>query len=62
MTSMGLVRMFKGDFTEKRAEKFQPVSMGGREEGQECADPGTRTPIGTSENYLKIVGIKYVNH
>ena len=34
------------------AENFQLVSMGGRAEGQSCADPGARTPIGTSGNFL----------
>ena len=29
-------------------EKCPLVSMGGRAEGQACADPGARTPIGAS--------------
>jgi hypothetical protein len=33
------------------AEKFPLVSMGGRAEGQACADPGARTPIGASGNF-----------
>jgi hypothetical protein len=28
------------------------VSMGGRAEGLACADPGARTPIGASGNYI----------
>ena len=34
------------------AKKFPLVSMGGRAEGQACADPGARTPIGASGNFL----------
>ena len=36
------------------AEKFPLVSMGGRAEGLACADPGARTPIGTSGNFLNL--------
>ena len=35
-----------------RSEKFPLVSMGGRAEGQACADPGARTPIGASGIYF----------
>ena len=28
------------------------MSMGGRAEGLACADPGARTPIGVSGNYI----------
>ena len=35
-------------------EKFPLVLFGGWAEGQACADPGARTPIGTSGNYLNI--------
>ena len=34
------------------AEKFPLVSMGGRAEGLTCADPGARTPISSSGNFL----------
>ena len=34
------------------AEKCPLVSMGGRGEGLACADPGARTPISASENFL----------
>jgi hypothetical protein len=33
------------------AKKFLLVSIGGREEGLACADPGTRTPNGASVNF-----------
>ena len=29
--------------------------MGGRAEGLACADPGARTPIGASENFVVIL-------
>ena len=40
--------MFEGDSADMCARKFPLVSMGGRAEGLACADPGARTPIGTS--------------
>ena len=52
MTSEGLGEMFRGDSAETCAEKFLLVSIGGRAEGLACADPGARTPIGASGNYL----------
>ena len=33
----------------RKADKIPLVSMGGRAEGQACADPWVRTPIGASE-------------
>ena len=48
MTSEGLGEMFEGDSADTRAGKFPLVSMGGRAEGLACADPGARTPIGSS--------------
>ena len=36
------------------AEKFPLVSMGGRAEGLACADPGARTPIGTSRILVRV--------
>ena len=48
MTSEGLGEMFEGDSAEMCAGKFPLMSMGGRAEGLECADPGARTPIGLS--------------
>ena len=50
MSSYGLGEMFQGDSADRCAGKFQLVSMGGRSEGQACADPGARTPIGASRN------------
>ena len=52
MTSEGLGEMFEGESADMCAGKFPLVSMGGRVEGLACADPGARTPIGTS-------GIRY---
>ena len=42
--------MFEGNSVDMCAGKFLPVSIGGRAEGLACADPGARTPIGTSGN------------
>ena len=54
MTSEGLGEMFEGDSADTCAGKFPLVSMEGRAEGLACADPGVRTPIGTS-GILKLV-------
>ena len=51
MTSEGLGEMFEGDSADTCAGKFPLVSLGGREEGLTCADPGARTPMGASGNY-----------
>ena len=50
MTSEGLGEMFEVDSTDMCAGKFPLVSMVGQAEGLACADPGSRTPIGTSGN------------
>ena len=55
MTSEGLGEMFEGDSADMCAGKFPLVSMWGRAEGLACADPGARTPIGASGNFLKKV-------
>ena len=47
MTSEGLGEMFEGDSADMCA-------MGGRAEVLACADPGGRTPIGVSGNFLEI--------
>jgi hypothetical protein len=52
MTSEGLGEMFEGDSADTGAGKFPLVSMGGRAEGLACTDPGARTPIGASGNFL----------
>ena len=52
MTSEGLGEMFEGDSADMYAGKFPLVSMGGRAEGLACADPGARTLIGASGNFL----------
>ena len=48
MTSEGLGEMFEGDSADTGAGKYPLMLMGGRAEGQVCADPGARTPIGVS--------------
>ena len=55
MTSEGLGEMFEGDSADTCAGKFPPVSMGGQAEGLACADPGARTPIGASRNFLVVL-------
>ena len=52
MTSKGLGEMFEGDSADMCAGQFPLVSMRGRAEGLACADPGARTPIGASGNFL----------
>jgi hypothetical protein len=47
MTSEGLGDMFKGDSADTGAGKF-PLVL----EGLACADPGARTPIGASGNFI----------
>ena len=54
MTSEGLGEMFEGDSADTCAGKYPLVSMGGRAEGLACADPGARTPIGASGNFISI--------
>ena len=48
MTSEGLGNMFVRDSADTCTGKFQLMSMGGRAEGQACADPGARTPNSAS--------------
>ena len=55
MTSEGLGDMFEGDSADMFAGKFPLVLMGGRAVGLACADPGARTPIGASRNFLYVV-------
>ena len=55
MTSEGLGEMFEGNSADMCARKFPLVSMGGRAEGLVCADPGARTPIGASGNFLSFL-------
>ena len=52
MTSDVLGEMFEGDSADTYAGKIPLVSIGGRAEGLACSDPGARTPIGVSENFL----------
>ena len=55
MTFEGMGEMFEGDSADTCAGKFPLVSMRGRAEGLACADPGARTPIGASGNFLYVV-------
>ena len=52
MNSEGLEEMFEGDSGDMCAGKFPLMSMGARAEGLACTDPGARTPIGVSGNFL----------
>ena len=52
MTSEGLGGMFEGDSANMCARKFPLMSMGGLVEGLACADPGARTPIGSSGIFI----------
>jgi hypothetical protein len=52
MTSDGLGEMFEGDSADTCARKFSLTSMGGWAESVACADPGARTPIGVSGNFV----------
>ena len=47
----GLGEMFEGYSGDMGGEKFPLVLIGGGAEGIACADPGARTPIGTSGNF-----------
>ena len=59
MTSEGLGEMFEGDSADTCAGKFPLGSMGGRAEGLAYANPGARTPIGTSGNLYHLSGSIY---
>jgi hypothetical protein len=52
MTSERLGEMFKGDSAYTWARKFPLVSMGGRANGQVCAD-GEQDPHRRERNFLK---------
>ena len=45
MTSEGLEEMFEGDFADTFADKFSPMLMGGRANGQACADGEQGPPL-----------------
>jgi hypothetical protein len=53
MTSEGLGEVFKGDFSDTCAGKFPLVSMGGRANGQACADGERGPPSARAEILLK---------
>ena len=44
--------MFEGDCADTCARNCSTRLMGVREEGLVCADPGVRTPISVSRNFL----------
>ena len=46
--------MFESDSAETCAGKFPLMSLGGRAEGLACIDPGARTPIAVSGNFIII--------
>jgi hypothetical protein len=52
MTFEGLGEMFEGYSTDTGAGKFPLASMEVRADGLACADPGARTPIGASGNFV----------
>ena len=60
--------MFEGDSADTCAKQFPLVLMGGRAEGQACADPGPRTPISASGNlynsycHFKILRFWYIRN
>ena len=58
MTSegLGLGEVFEGDSADTCAEKFPLVSMGGRANGQACAD-GERGPLSARAELLKDSGL-----
>jgi hypothetical protein len=55
MTFKGLGKMFVGYSADMCAGKFPIVLLVGRVEGLACADPGTRTTIGTSGNFIPLL-------
>jgi hypothetical protein len=55
MTSEGFGELFEGDSADMCGRKCPLVLTGGRAEGLACADPGARTPIGASGNFLYCV-------
>ena len=49
-----LGEMFEGESADMCAGKFTYLWMVGQAVGLACADPGARTPISVSENYLTL--------
>ena len=54
MTSKGLGEVFKVDSADMCAGKFQLVSMGGRANGQACAD-GERGPPSARAEFIIVL-------
>jgi hypothetical protein len=54
MTSEGLGEVFKGDSADMCAGKFPLVSMGGRANGQACAD-GERGPPSARAEFIIVL-------
>ena len=55
MTSEGLREVFKGDSAETCAGKFPLVSIGGRANGQACADGERGPPSAQAEIYRNYI-------
>ena len=55
MTSEGLVEVFEGDSADMCAGKFPLVSMGGRANGQACADGERGPPSAQAEIFASTV-------
>ena len=55
MTSEVLGEMFEGDSADMCARKCPLLLMGCRAEGLACEDPGAKTPIGVSGNFLVLL-------
>ena len=55
MTFEGLGEMIEGYSADMGAGKFPLASMGGRAEGQACADSGARTPIAAIITVFQLV-------
>ena len=54
MTLEGLGEIFKGDSADMCARKFSLVLMGGRANGQACADGEQGPPLARAEIYIAL--------
>ena len=57
--------MFEGDFADLCGGTFLLMLLlggGGQTEGQTCADPEARTPIGVCRNFVKIPLLSLAHH
>jgi hypothetical protein len=65
MTSEGLGEVFKGDSADTCTGKFPLVSMGGRANGQACADgergpPSARAEFFLPSSYIPVLIVQFV--